>query len=1172
MKFKKSLIIILLLMALISIPISFASDVQGDIGLSQGEDNYLTINDNLDCVDDEIIDEDIALDDNILKSEDECSQYEVSYSSNLGNEDSRSQDTNQYNNDGPDLNTSFAEIEINFTDNNTIFVNASYSGNDGNGSQLKPFKSLSDAFNEFKNSSNKRNNIFLAKGTYSVSELLTSSKSLNIVGENALSTIIDGLNANQILKITGGSLVNIINLTLTKGYNERGGAVYVSSSYLNIINSIFKSNHAYKRYENRQGEGGAIYNEGGLIRIYNSTFSNNYIDGNGSKYGGAIYNNLGQLSIFNSKFTNNYLKGDWTTGGAIYNFNGFLTIFNSSISNTTLTPKYHSLGGAICNWNGRNSYIINSSISGNTINGDYAFGSAIANKGVLLEIDGSNITNNYVNAKSVANSTVYNINGIYRFANSIFSNNRIRNVTSNLLLCIEDQLIIANAFDMDSFEDLPSHYDLREENLVSSVKDQTGGTYSDNCWAFAVYAALESYLLKNENIEYDFSENNMKDAMYKNGAYGTEWVKGGNHIMAFAYLLRGSGPVNESQDPYDSSSITPHEGLPISKYITGFRYIPLKLNYLDNDQIKYAIMEYGALYTSVDSGHFKKAAGTSYSNFPSVNRHAVAIVGWDDNYSASNFGMRPPGDGAWIIKNSWGENDGQNGFYYVSYYDPTFPGVTDQFAAIAISSVDNLTEYRNIYQHDPLGNSYESIGYNSNTAWFANQFKASAYDIIKSFGLYTFGSSSYLVNITVNGVSKLVQEGNLVGAGYHTVKLNKLVDVAKGDVFKVTVRLTTPGTLFPIAIESKRSDYSTKVTAQLNQSFISPDGIHWYDIAQDTYVCKFYEDLNRIQLQQTNVCLKVYTEYADDLSISIKPNISIFTEGDLISFNIELFNNGASSGEINLTSVLDSTVSLVSYQVTRGSFNKSTMMWTLDNLNFGKKETLKLVLRFNEYKPSVKISFYAKSFFISANKNVAASYSLRYATHTQIIAKNMKALTVVKSVDGKNGKYLKVTLKDEKGNALSLRRIAFTLNKKTYYRTTNKKGVASLQINIAKAGTYKVKISFAGAFRLDKSSKTVKVYVKKQSLTLKAANRKYKSWNRNKYLTATLKNKKGKSIKNKKLTFKVNGKKYSAKTNSKGIAKVKVKLSKRKTYKFTVKFAGSNAYKAISKKAKVIIK
>ena len=64
----------------------------------------------------------------------------------------------------------------------------------------------------------------------------------------------------------------------------------------------------------------------------------------------------------------------------------------------------------------------------------------------------------------------------------------------------------------------------------------------------------------------------------------------------------------------------------------------------------------------------------------------------------------------------------------------------------------------------------------------------------------------------------------------------------------------------------------------------------------------------------------------------------------------------------------------------------------------------------------------------------------------------------------------------------------------------------------------------------------------------------------------------GKAIKGKKLTFTVNGKKYTAKTNSKGIAKVKVKLSKKKTYKVTVKFAGDNTYKKLTKKGKAVIK
>lgn len=80
------------------------------------------------------------------------------------------------------------------------------------------------------------------------------------------------------------------------------------------------------------------------------------------------------------------------------------------------------------------------------------------------------------------------------------------------------------------------------------------------------------------------------------------------------------------------------------------------------------------------------------------DRHAVCIVGWDDDYPASNFTKEPPGNGAWIAKNSWGsqtdiipgglvaadgttkdanggdwgivdENGLHTGYFYLSYYD-----------------------------------------------------------------------------------------------------------------------------------------------------------------------------------------------------------------------------------------------------------------------------------------------------------------------------------------------------------------------------------------------------------------------------------------------------------------------------------------------------------------------
>ena len=75
-----------------------------------------------------------------------------------------------------------------------------------------------------------------------------------------------------------------------------------------------------------------------------------------------------------------------------------------------------------------------------------------------------------------------------------------------------------------------------------------------------------------------------------------------------------------------------------------------------------------------------------------------------------------------------------------------------------------------------------------------------------------------------------------------------------------------------------------------------------------------------------------------------------------------------------------------------------------------------------------------------------------------------------------------------------------------------------------------------------------------------------------KKVTFTLKDAKGKAIKGKKITFTVNKKTYTAKTNAKGIATVKVKLTKKGKYTATAKFAGDNTYKKISKKAKITVK
>ena len=191
---------------------------------------------------------------------------------------------------------------------------------------------------------------------------------------------------------------------------------------------------------------------------------------------------------------------------------------------------------------------------------------------------------------------------------------------------------------------------------------------------------------------------------------------------------------------------------------------------------------------------------------------------------------------------------------------------------------------------------------------------------------------------------------------------------------------------------------------------------------------------------------------------------------------------------------------------------------------------------------------------------------------TTIICKDISVPTVNVGLDGKIGKYLTITLKDNSESFLTNETVKIGLDGKEYTLTTDENGVAKLQLNIAKAGTYTASIGFLGDDLYSGSFKVVKVTVKKQSVKLTPAKKTYKAKAKTKKLTATLKTKKKKALKNKKVTFKVNGKTYTGKTNSKGVATVKVKLTKKGKYNVAVKFAGDNTYNAISKKVKLILK
>ena len=171
---------------------------------------------------------------------------------------------------------------------------------------------------------------------------------------------------------------------------------------------------------------------------------------------------------------------------------------------------------------------------------------------------------------------------------------------------------------------------------------------------------------------------------------------------------------------------------------------------------------------------------------------------------------------------------------------------------------------------------------------------------------------------------------------------------------------------------------------------------------------------------------------------------------------------------------------------------------------------------------------------------------------------------------GESG-VLKVTLKDASGIGLANQTINVLINGKNYNAVTGNDGVAQVSLKYDGANTYYANIYYAGNGTYKSSIATGKVVVTKKATTLTAPKKTFKVKAKTKKVAITLKSS-GKAVAGKKITITIKGKTYSAKTNSKGVATIKVKLTKKGTYKYTAKFAGDNTYNTISKKGTIKVK
>lgn len=174
---------------------------------------------------------------------------------------------------------------------------------------------------------------------------------------------------------------------------------------------------------------------------------------------------------------------------------------------------------------------------------------------------------------------------------------------------------------------------------------------------------------------------------------------------------------------------------------------------------------------------------------------------------------------------------------------------------------------------------------------------------------------------------------------------------------------------------------------------------------------------------------------------------------------------------------------------------------------------------------------------------------------------------------------LKMTLKDSNNNTLRGKTLMIVIDGKMVSVSTDSNGVATYSFVENAAGTKYVTISYLGEGSIYKASvATAKVTVnakpappvvkKATTLTAKKATLKVK---KAKKIKVTLKSQ-GKAVSGKTVTIKVNKKTFKAKTNSKGVATIKVKVTKKGKFNAVVKFAGDSAYKAASKTVRFTVK